>query len=492
MIEKFYKTIVLLFLTGPLFSQNVINQDNYLEKLKEFKVGDPASYKEKIRDFENASWGDLTFLNKYGRDKTGIFLYGMGNFGWGNQITGKARQVSELGIKNVRAMFADDDIFIKTAKAGIDCTLLLGGKYYSRGDTAGWKKSVEAAVKKYGRNGLFWKDHPELPPHPVKYYEILGETNIDSYTPPPGINSDKYYFEFLKDAYTIIKSIDPSAYVIAFGTAGGNIGTWFGISYYSQFDYEYKPGMKMKFYGWLRFIENVNNLGGYKYYDAIGLDCYSQPYGPDYKGNIVKALIVLRESMKKYGIEQKPVWFTEVGYPMKYRNDKYEYDDQKQADFTLRLYGLCASHGVEHVQSFHVLDFSQEGDPTSMMRLFGFFDKNGEVRKQGQALKTMISLLPEPRLLKTISDGQDNYYAYVFRGAGNKKVTMLWVANEETYKDNGILKYKKPEKSVEKIIQVKDKNALLVDIFGNRSPLEVNKGKAKVKVSPAPVFIVSK
>jgi hypothetical protein len=196
--------------------------------------------------------------------------------------------------------------------------------------------------------------------------------------------------------------------------------------------------------------------------------------------------------MKKIGIENKPIWFTEVGYPMKYRRDKYEYDDQKQADFTLRLYGLCASHGVEHVQSFHVLDFSQEGDDVSMMRMFGFFDKNDNVRKQGRALKTMISLLPQPKLLQTISDGQDNYYAYVFRGAGSKKVIMLWVANEETYRDNEILKYAKPEKTVEKMIPLKDKSAVLVDMFGSRSPLEVKNGQATVKVSPTPVFILSK
>jgi hypothetical protein len=246
----------------------------------------------------------------------------------------------------------------------------------------------------------------------------------------------------------------------------------------------------MKFFGWLRFIENVNKLGGYRYYDAIGLDCYSQPYAPDYRGNIVKALLVLRESMKKYHIEDKAIWFTEVGYPMRYRSDKYEYDDQKQADFTLRLYGLCASHGVEHVQSFHVLDFSQEGDPPSMMRLFGFFDKEGNPRKQALALKTMISLLPEPKLVKAISDGADNYYAYIFKGAKNKKVIMLWVSNEETYKENGILKYSKPEKSIEKVVELKDKKAVLIDMFGNKTPLEVKNGQAKINVSPSPVFIV--
>lgn len=481
---------ITFFVVNGLLSQEPINEGNYKNKFSEFHVGDPLKYREKITDFSDCDWDDLTFLNKYGTNKTGVSLYGMGNFGWGDQITGKSQQVRNLGIQHVRAMFAEDDIFEKTAKVGINCTLFLGGDFYSNGDFEGWKKSVEDAVKRYGKNGSFWKEHPEYKYNPVKYYEVLGETNIDSYIPPLGVDPVEHYYKYLKAAYEIIKSLDPSASVIAFGTSGGNIGNWMGMSYYSYFDYEYKPGKMMKFYGWLRFIEGVNKLGGYQYYDGIGLDNYSQPYAPDYKGNVVKALLVLREEMKKYGVEDKVIWFSEVGYPMRYRDSKYEYNDQKQAEFTLRLYGLAASHGVEHIQSFHVVDFSQDGDNASMWRLFGFFDNNGNVRKQGIALKTMIELLPEPKLLKTISDGEDNFYAYIFQGAMKNKVMMLWLANEETYVENGIRKYLYTEKNEQKTIEMCGETAMLVDMYGNKTPLILEKGNVVVKLSPSPVFVV--
>ncbi|MEA4936039.1 MAG: hypothetical protein VB102_05270 [Paludibacter sp.] len=485
--------IVVFSLTlNLLHSQKVINEGNYKNVLEEFNVSDPLKYREKIVDFTDCGWDDLTFLNKYGTSKTGVALYGMGNFGWGDQIIGKSQQVRNLGIQHVRAMFAEDEIFEKTAKAGINCTLFLAGEFYSNGDFEGWKKSVEDAVKRYGKKGSFWKEHPEYKYNPVKYYEILGETNIDSYIPPLGVDPVEHYYKYLKAAYEIIKSLDPSASVIAFGTSGGNIGNWMGMSYYSYFDYEYKPGKTMKFYGWLRFIEEVNKLGGYKYYDGIGLDNYSQPYAPDYKGNVVKALLVLREEMKKYGVEDKVIWFSEVGYPMRYRDSKYEYNDQKQAEFTLRLYGLAASHGVEHIQSFHVVDFSQDGDDASMWRIFGFFDNNGNVRKQGIALKTMIELMPKPKLLKTISDGKDDFYAYEFQGYKNNKVIMLWLANEKTYIENGIRKYVPEEKSEQKTINVYNKSVVLVDMYGKRNLLTSSQGKVTVHVSPSPVYVVVK
>jgi hypothetical protein len=478
-------------ITIPSFSQDVITEQNYQKIIEKYNVVDATLYKKGLPGFEECRWDDLTLLNQYGNLRTGMPLYGMGNFGWGNEITGKSAKVRELGFVAIRAMFAEDDIFEKTAKAGINCVLLLGGPYYKEGDIEGWKQSIEYAVKRYGKNGAFWKEHPDIEPNPVKCYEILGETNIDSFTPPQGVDPVKHYYEYLKAAYTVIKSLDPDAKIIAFGTAGGNIGTWFGISHYAKFEHEYKPEKSMTFYGWLRFIDEVNRFGGYQYYDVIGVDNYSQPYGPDYKGNVVKAILVLRERMKEYGIEQKPIWFTEVGYPMEYRKQKYEYDEQKQADFTLRLYGLAASHGIERIHSFHVVDFVQNGDDPSMIRKFGFFDVNGNVKKQGLAMQTMISVLPEPYLLKTISDGIDDYYAYVFSGVNDKEVIMLWTANEETYiADDGIRKYVKPEVKVEKIVPVAGKKATMIDMYGNKMPLSIKNNQVSVEIGPSPLFIL--
>jgi hypothetical protein len=483
--------MVLLVQAVTGFSQSLVLEESTYEGIFNKLEVAQRGYKARIKELEDCPWGDLTFLARSWSDRTGAPLYGLGNYGWGESILRTTPLVSELGIRYLRCGFAEDKYVERAARSGVSLVLLLHDETsYRQNDLKAWTGFVRRAVLRYGKGGTFWSEHPELKPLPVRYFEIMNEPNIDFVIPPADTDPDQIYFEFLRSAYETIKSIDPDARVIAFQTSGGTIGSWDDITYFSRFDHTARNGQKMKFFGWLRFINAVHSRGGHRYYDVVGLHPYSQPYGPDYKGHLVKALMALRAEMRRCHVEQKPVWFTEVGYPMRYGDASFELSDQKQADFLLRLHGICIAHGVERVESFHFEDFWQEGDRSSKLKLFGFFDHEGKPRKQALALATMIRLLPNPRLIRTLNDGSDGYYAYVFSGANQTKVTMLWLAGEETYMDRGRLKYRPEEKRLTKELDVADGLALKVDMYGQQTLLAPEGERVRVEVSPQPVFVV--
>ncbi len=91
--------------------------------------------------------------------------------------------------------------------------------YAPRGKAAlrAWREFVTAAVKRYGRQGDFWAENPQLPYRPIKAWQAWNEQNSKSfYRPRP---TPKGYAKLLKFAAKAIRSNDRKADVVLGGMA---------------------------------------------------------------------------------------------------------------------------------------------------------------------------------------------------------------------------------------------------------------------------------
>lgn len=115
----------------------------------------------------------------------------------------------------------------------------------------------------------------------IKAWEIYNEPNLKLFwgdDPNPA-----EYAKLLERAYKTIKSIDPELKVLYAGVSG-------------------VP---------LEYIEKTFEAGAAKYFDIMNIHPY-QHSNPEKK--LPEEIRALKKLMEKYGISEKPIWITEVGY----------------------------------------------------------------------------------------------------------------------------------------------------------------------------------
>ena len=78
-----------------------------------------------------------------------------------------------------------------------------------------------ALAARYGTNGSFWSEHPELPRLPVTRYEIWNEPNAELFW-HPSAGAPERYAELYQAAQQAIRAADPAARVIVGGLALAN------------------------------------------------------------------------------------------------------------------------------------------------------------------------------------------------------------------------------------------------------------------------------
>src|SRR5207302_6380065 len=81
-------------------------------------------------------------------------------------------------------------------------------------EPAAYAAYAAALVRRYGPGGDFWASHPQLPPLPIRYWQVWNEPNISFYWPQP---FDDGYTALLKASHDAIKAVDPSAQIVAAG-----------------------------------------------------------------------------------------------------------------------------------------------------------------------------------------------------------------------------------------------------------------------------------
>jgi polysaccharide biosynthesis protein PslG len=158
----------------------------------------------------------------------------------------------------------------------------------SRAALTAWRTFLADAVSRYGPNGEFWAQSPQVPENPITAWQIWNEQNSPSfYKPKP---KPRAFAKLLDASSRGIKSVDGGAEIIL----GGMFGTPLG---------------KRKFATW-KFLESLYDVKGAKNdFDGVA----PHPYAARLKK--VRAQVdLIRDEMRKAGDRNAELWVTELGW----------------------------------------------------------------------------------------------------------------------------------------------------------------------------------
>ena len=161
---------------------------------------------------------------------------------------------------------------------------------------------LAALVERYGPEGTFWSDHPELPRHPVREWQIWNEPHLPAYWDAPERGAYGYtraYPLLLRSSYNIVKSLDPGAKIVL---AGLTQRAWEEIEVLYQ--HHIKP-----------------------YFDVAALQIFPQTVKRS-----VKASGLFRDALRARRDGRKPIYVTEISWPAsKGRTQGIKYQRQETA-----------------------------------------------------------------------------------------------------------------------------------------------------------------
>jgi hypothetical protein len=146
-------------------------------------------------------------------------------------------------------------------------------------DPAPYANFNGALVRRYGPNGAFWTEHPELPKRPIRYWQIWNEPSLRPFWSDQPFAAD--YVELLRAARMAIKTEDPGARIVLAGLPNKS---WSAL-------------------------EKIYQAGGRKLFDITAF----HPFTHQVDG--VKTILQRdRKVMAKYKDSKKPLWVTELSW----------------------------------------------------------------------------------------------------------------------------------------------------------------------------------
>lgn len=185
----------------------------------------------------------------------------------------------------------DQDVCHKEDKYLATGHLKRGGEDLKMGapcDMEAYANFVEKAVERYDGDGI--DDMPDLKV-PIKYWEIINEPSMQGGSLGGAgedlkffVGTSEEYLETLKTSYKSIKKADPKAKVLHAGMAG----------------------MMDEF---LEFWDPIFEAGAGDYFDIANMHTISTL---ETREDLF--MIKYKEYLKKYGLQDKPIWLTEVEF----------------------------------------------------------------------------------------------------------------------------------------------------------------------------------
>ena len=167
-----------------------------------------------------------------------------------------------------------------------------------------------------------------------------------------------------------------------------------------------------------------------------------------------------------------PIWYTELGWFIRpdaggfYDACHDALDQVEHAAFNVQMYALGMRLGVERIETMYIMDTDKCNA--------GFVNRDGSFRVAAEATKVMISLMPDPRLVGALLDGEDNQYAYVFEAQpGGEEVTMVFHANAPA---TITIPWNEP-------------TAKVTDMVGHTAEVKAENGHLTLSAGPCPLYI---
>jgi len=143
-------------------------------------------------------------------------------------------------------------------------------------------------VQRYGPEGQFWRDHPQLPRRPIRAWQIWNEPHawwgwdVSRSRKERKYRFPAHYVRVLRAAYKAVKQADKGAKVVL---AGLTTDSW-------------------------RYLEQIYRAGGRGSFDVVASQTFTGK-----TSNLYKTLRYLRGVMRKYRDQRKGLWITETSWP---------------------------------------------------------------------------------------------------------------------------------------------------------------------------------
>ncbi len=221
---------------------------------------------------------------------------------------------------------------------------------------------MRAAVQRYGPNGAFWAEHPNLPYRPIGAWEIWNEQNSsDFWKPAPSIEA---YAGLISVAGDVVHAVDPAGQVI--------VGGMF---------HEPAQAGKVTIPGWDFLTGLYSDPNARESFDGLGIHPYSVT-----ARQLNNVIVRWRQEMQANGmLGQTSIWVTELGWATGGGRHPLNLGLRGQARALRESLGYLLKnrrrYDIEQVVIFSWRDFGPGYDPC------GWCKKSGLVRYRGRRAK---------------------------------------------------------------------------------------------------------
>jgi hypothetical protein len=208
---------------------------------------------------------------------------------------------------------------------GRSCTSCVQYAPESHGALLVWKSFAKAAAERYGPDGSFWKQNPDLPKLPIEAWQVWNEQNSKTFFLPKPDPAG--YAKLLAAASDGLHAADPDAEVVLggmFGTPGGG-----------------NPKHSIPA---ATFLHSLLAIDGAKDdFDGFALHPYSSSVA-----SVREQVEIARREMSDSGDPDVSLWITEVGWSSGHEDNPLNVGSEAaQAQRVAQVYHLFEEHREE-------------------------------------------------------------------------------------------------------------------------------------------------
>ena len=169
-------------------------------------------------------------------------------------------------------------------------------------------------VARYGPNGRFWAEHPNIPRHPIRSWQVWNEPHINVFWPTGP--DPAAYTAMLRTVGAYIKAADPGAEVVSAAISESNLGV---------------PV--------LTYIQGMYNAGARGSFDSLAVNPYAA--GAD---QVYEILLNVRRLANANGDAGTPIRVTELGWATGGPESPFRVTYAGQAELIVRTWAALVRH----------------------------------------------------------------------------------------------------------------------------------------------------
>jgi hypothetical protein len=176
---------------------------------------------------------------------------------------------------------------------------------------------VLAAAQRYGANGTFWTENPDIPKLPFTYWQLWNEPNSPSFWKPKP--NPKQYVKLLRGFESALKLGDPAARIVLAGLF---------------MTPRIKNGIFLD-----RYLPALYRNGARGLFDAVAMHPYSTT-----PRQALDAIRDVRRLMARFKDRRKQLWITEVGWASAGQRTPLTVGRRRQARYLRQIFKLTAAN----------------------------------------------------------------------------------------------------------------------------------------------------